>query len=250
MSNKAPIKAVIIDDEPLAHEIILKYVEDLPTIRIVEQFYSSTDALQALSQLEVDLLFLDINMPLLTGVELLKVLHNKPQVIFTTAYEEYALQGYELNVTDYLLKPFTLARFLQAVEKVNCTLLNSEANSQESDDISSAQLGYQDSIFIKVDKKHMQLSLADIQLFEAYGNYVKVWKEDKCYLTPKTLSSFEGMLPNSHFVRVHKSAIVNMQKIHFFENEKLILVNDREIAIGKSYKKNLNKMTLNTNNKR
>ncbi len=143
------LKAIIIDDEPLAHNVILKYASDIPFLEIVGQFYLATEAYSILNEQKIDLMFLDINMPLIKGLDFLRTLDNKPAVIITSAYEEYALEGFELQVTDYLLKPFRFDRFLKAVNLVR-------AKTQKSTKVT-------EHIFIKVDKRQIQLNLSDIQ---------------------------------------------------------------------------------------
>lgn len=233
------LKTLIVDDEPLAHEVILEFVKELPFIEIVGQCYSATEALAFLSGQTVDLLFLDIQMPMLTGLELLKLLPNKPQVIITSAYQEYALEGYALDVTDYLLKPFAYDRFLQATSKA---LSKHQQNTALSAQPVSASLNEPPAIthlFIKVDRKQIQVPLEEICALEAYGNYVKVWRDKQCLLTPKTLTSFEQIVPDETFIRIHKSVIVNKIHIDYLEANTLYLKNGQSHAIGKQHKFNL-----------
>ncbi|WP_440054266.1 LytR/AlgR family response regulator transcription factor [Pseudoalteromonas sp. T1lg65] len=229
------LHVLIIDDEPLAHNIVLAYSDNVPFIEVVGQCYCATDALSFLQTQQVDLLFLDINMPMLSGLDLLKVLKTKPQVIITSAYQEYALESFELSVDDYLLKPFSFERFLQACNKVAAQYeLRQKANQVEE---VTAQT--QDTIFITVDKKQVLINLGDVSCFEAYGNYVKVWREGKSVLTPRTLSSFEEQLPHSQFVRIHKSAIINLSHIDFIKGQKVMLLDGNEMSIGRAYKDQL-----------
>jgi len=229
------LKTLIIDDEPLAHEVILKYLEDVPFIEVVGQCYLATEALTLLNSQSVDLLFLDINMPKLKGIDFLKILSQKPQVIITSAYQEYALESFELDVCDYLLKPFRFDRFLKAVNKAqeNYKLIHHQAEQTVT---TNTEQPAATSIFIKVDKKLIQLELSDIAYLEAYGNYVKVWVGDKSYLTPRTLSSFEEQLNQTDFVRVHKSFIVQKSHINFIEAAAITMNNGNVVALGKSYK--------------
>jgi len=230
------LKALIIDDEPLAHAIILKYLEDIPFIEVVGQCYLATEALSVLGQQEVDLIFLDINMPNITGIEFLKIQTKKLQVIITSAYQEYALESFELDVCDYLLKPFRFNRFLKAINKANeqhkLTTAIDEPIVSSSNDLSKAT----SSIFIKVDKKLIQLERLDIIHLEAYGNYVKVWVGEKSYLTHRTLSSFEEQLSDIDFMRIHKSHIVHIQHVKFIEGTKVHMNNGNVLPLGKSLK--------------
>jgi DNA-binding LytR/AlgR family response regulator len=241
------LKALIIDDEPLAHEVILAYAKEVEFIEIVDQCYSATQAIHKLNDQQVDLVFLDIKMPMITGIELLKLLKKKPQVIITTAYEEYALQGYELDLTDYLLKPFSFERFIQAVTKAFS--FHTQKSAERNEIFSSSSTLLQDAtsplksdashIFIKVDRKKVQLKLTDISCLEAYGNYVKVFCAGTIFLTPTTLTSFTKLLPNNQFLRVHKSVVINKPYIDYVESGRIHLITGTSYTIGKVYMKNL-----------
>ena len=225
------LNALIIDDEPLAHDVLLTYCQNIPFIKIVKQCYSTTEAIEYLQGHKVELLFLDINMPLLNGLDLLKVVKTKPQVIITSAYQEYALESYELSVTDYLLKPFSFERFLKACNKVSKQLmLEEQASPQE-------RTNENNCILLNFDRHQVNLPLNDICCLEAYGNYVKVWHSGKCQLTANTLSKFESLLPEQMFVRIHKSYIINLNHIASIRNTKITLKNGELVSIGKSYKK-------------
>lgn len=226
------LRAIIVDDEPLAHNVLKTYSENIPFIEICKQCYSATEALVYLRENPIDLLFLDINMPMLSGIDLLKVLTHKPQVIITSAYQEYAIESFELDVTDYLLKPFSYERCLSACNKVlkQFQLLQLVAKKDELPKHGDK------TIFIKVDRKHLQMRLQDISHFEAYGNYVKVWQDGVSVLTPRTLSSFEAQLPDTLFIRIHKSVIVNLSHVDIVDGQTLRLKNSTELSVGKSFK--------------
>jgi DNA-binding LytR/AlgR family response regulator len=232
------LKALIIDDEPLAHDIITKYAEDIPFLDIVGHCHLATEAFGFLNENEVDLILLDIQKPKLKGNDFLKTLTSKPFVIITSAYENYALESYELDVTDYLLKPFRFDRFLKAVNKVYAQhQLNSGSQKQvDSPEQNSTSNDTVQQILIKVDKRHLQLDTKAICYLESYGNYVKVWLKDRYHLTPRTLSSFETQLEGEDFIRSHKSFIINREQINFFEGNRIIMKNGAEVPIGKSYK--------------
>ena len=194
------LKCIIADDEPIARQILENYIGNLPNLTLVSSCKNAFEVIDVLQKSEIDLLFLDINMPKLSGLSLLKTLKVKPNVIITTAYPEFALDGYELSVTDYLVKPFSLERFMQAVQKVK--ILESKATEtviKKSEPLKS--------IFVKSDKKIIKLNFNEIYHIEAYGNYVKIFT-DKMILTPQTLSDFLKKLP-SDFIRIHKSNIIN-----------------------------------------
>lgn len=223
------IKSLIIDDEPLAHKIIERFAKDVPFLEIVGQCYFATDAYEQLEGQDIDLIFLDIEMPKIKGLDFLKTLVDRPKVILTTAYEEYAIEGFELQVSDYLLKPFSFDRFLKAVNKVRREKSNSRLSG--SDKIESS-----DRLFVKVDKRQIQIDTADIQCLESYGNYVKIWLEEKMLLTSRTLSSFEKELNSDVFYRVHKSFMINKVYVNFVEGNVIHLNNTMEIPVGKSHR--------------
>ncbi|WP_435261481.1 LytR/AlgR family response regulator transcription factor [Tenacibaculum sp. nBUS_03] len=225
------LKCVIADDEPIARQILESYIKELPNLQLVSSCKNSFEVMTVLQEKEIDLLFLDINMPKLSGLSLLKTLQQKPSVIITTAYPEYAIEGFELSVTDYLLKPFSFERFFQAVLKVNKTnVIKSEVVSINKDIESS-------SIFVKSDKKIIKLNFNEINYIEAYGNYIKIYT-DKRILTPQTLTDFLKKIP-SNFIRIHKSFAVNFNKIEMIDGNQIVLQNNFKLAIGKSYRKKL-----------
>lgn len=227
------LKTLIIDDEPLAHDIILDYARGVPFIQIVGQCYLATEAFTILQEKDIDLIFLDIHMPKLKGLDFLRSLSKPPLVILTTAYEEYALEGYELNVCDYLLKPFRFERFVQAANKALDRHPQKKASMRTGEAKSTAPT----SILIKSDKKYVQLSLKEIYYLESYGNFVKVWQEDGFLLTARTLTSFEEQLPPTDFFRIHKSYLINRQYLDYWEGNYLQLKNGQQLPIGKSQRK-------------
>jgi two-component system, LytTR family, response regulator len=230
------LRALIIDDEPLAHKIILEYARDVPFLDISGQYYLATDALAALHGEPVDLIFLDIKMPKLEGLEFLRTLSQRPLVIITSAYSEYALDSFELDVVDYLLKPFRFDRFVKAVQKALelHRLQNPAVTAGGAKPIVPEPPSRQ--LFIKSGKKHIQVGYDEIFCLESYGNYVKVWLEDKYLLSPGTLSSFEDQVPADTFSRVHKSYVVNRLFIHYVEGNTIVLKNGREVPVGKVYR--------------
>ena len=168
-------------------------------------------------------------MPKLKGLDLLKSLQQKPLVIITSAYEEYALASFELDVCDYLLKPFRFDRFLKAVMKAQ-ELYQLKQNQSDSGGEEAKQF------FIKVDKRHVQLNYEEVQFLESYGNYVKVWTADKFHLTPRTLSSFEEQVPEHQFIRIHKSFVVNTQQVDYLEGNQVFMKNGKAIPLGKNHR--------------
>ncbi len=230
------LRTLIIDDEPLAHDIIIEYVKSVPFIEIVAQSYLATEALVVLKDKNIDLIFLDINMPKIKGLDFLRTLKNKPIVIITSAYEEYALESFELDVCDYLHKPFRFDRFLKAVNKALELFELKNQSTSASPIPSSESVAEQSSLFIKSDKRYIHIQHSDIIFLESYGNYVKIWLENDFHLTPATLSSFQVTLPQANFIRIHKSFIVNKHHINYVEGNTIRMKNDKEVAIGKNYR--------------
>lgn len=240
------LRTIIIDDEPLAHKVILEYSRDLPSIEIVGQFHLATEALTTLRTEKIDLIFLDINMPKIKGLDFLKTLHQPPTVIITSAYEEYALKSFELDVCDYLLKPYRFDRFLKAVNKA----VDRQVLQQSGATLSQGRMAEEAStgalpFFIKSDKRLVQLKPEDIYYLESYGNYVKVWLEKEYHLTLRTLSSFEEQLPKDAFFRTHKSFMINKFFIDYIEGNMVRLKNGKSIPVGKQFRSDLKSFTQN-----
>ncbi len=225
MRGKKMLKCLIVDDEPLAHDVILDYASELDYLNICAQAYRPLKAIEMLQEIEVDLIFLDIQMPKLNGLQMLSLLDHQPQVIITTAYEEYALQSYDYNVADYLLKPFRLDRFIQAVEKAKHNI-----------EKESSHLSENEYLLIKSDKKLIKVKPQEIQYVESYGNYIKIWIDDDVIVTPQTLTSFSDQLPPSDFFKIHKSFVVNKKHFTFIEGNSLQMNNGNTLAISKNYK--------------
>lgn len=217
MSEK--IKTLIVEDEPLARIGLEAYVRDVDFLTMVDTCENAIEANSAVHKYQPDLIFLDIEMPRLTGIDFLKSLQNPPMVIFTTAYPNYAIQGFELNVLDYLVKPYPFARFLKAVNKARDHFLLSQ-----SAEIASPSLeGY---FFIRADNKMERINFKDINYVEAMENYVIIYTHESRFITMMTMKSIEDSLPATHFLRIHKSFIVNHSKI--------TTVDGNEVIIGKS----------------
>ncbi|WP_282116352.1 LytR/AlgR family response regulator transcription factor [Cellulophaga baltica] len=225
------LQCVIADDEPIARQIIETYIQQIPNLSLVASCKDAFEVMQVLAEQNVDVLFLDINMPKLSGLSLLKTLQMKPSVILTTAYPEYALEGFELSVTDYLLKPFSLERFIQAVQKVetNTKVINQGIIINDKEPISG--------VFVKSDKQIIKINFEAIEYVEAYGNYIKIFTP-QMVLTPQTLSEFITKLPHQ-FMRIHKSYVVNFEKIKMIEGNLIHLQHDVKLPIGKSFKKDV-----------
>lgn len=239
---------VIIDDEPLARKVVNNYCGNLPFLNIVKECKSALEAVDFLNDNAVDLIFLDINMPKLKGLDFLRTLHNPPLIIITTAYQEFAIESFELSVIDYLLKPFSFERFLKAVNKAQAQkkLLNSAHLNELQNSLSNQQMAEKspksaqsdDSLFIKSDKKTHQVLLSDILYLESYGSYVKVHLQNEIIITLERLTNFENSLPTSQFIRVHRSFIIAIKKIQTIEGNQ-VKIHGEMLPVGSVYKHNL-----------
>jgi len=232
MSQK--IKCLIIDDEPLAQRIIEKYSEDIPTIEILCKCNNAFEAMQALNEKDIDLIFLDINMPKLSGINFLKTLKKPPLTIITTAYSDYAVEGYELDVLDYLKKPFSFERFLKAIQKAQEKLKD---NNKESivHEIHTTQNGDDSFIFVKSNKKTIKLNISDLYYIEALGDYIKIHTDKDFIVTYQSMKKVEALLPSNQFVRIHKSFIVAINKIKTIEGN-MVEIKNEKLPIGSNYK--------------
>lgn len=235
------LKCLVVDDEVLAQDVIEKYITNIPTLNLVGKCDSAVEAISFLHNNPVDLLFLDLNMPELSGLDMLKTLNNPPKVILTTAYSEYALESYEYGVVDYLLKPIKLERFIKAVNKVVeqfQELITAESISEDSNT---------QTIFIKEDQVTYQVNLSDILFVEAYGNYLKIHTSEKVYVIRDTMHDMQDKLPDSLFMRIHKSYIVSVAEIESVSGNR-VYINQQEIPVGEMYKLAL-KQKINDSNK-
>ena len=217
------IKCIIIEDEPLAQERVRGYISKIPNLELVGSFENGIDALFFLKSNEVDLLFLDINIGEFNGIQFAETLKNPIQIIITTAYPEYALKGFDLNVTDYLLKPFTFDRFIQAVDRVHFNSVN-EAQAPKS------------YIFIKTEYRLEKVFLNDIIYIEGMRDYRRIHTVDKKIMTLQTFKELEDEIPYSSVCRVHKSYMVGIDKIESIERDRIKIM-DVLIPISETYKK-------------
>lgn len=228
------IRYLIIDDEHIAHDIIKGYCDLLQNMQLMKNCYDALEAFEYLNKNEVDLLFLDLNMPVLKGFEFLKTLQNPPKVIVTTAYNEFALEGYEHNISDYLLKPFGFERFLKAINKALVNTVSEKKISSETNPVSNR-------IFVQSNKKHIQLETGTILYIEATGNYTKIITKTETVTIREKFSSLLEQLPNNEFLQVHKSFAVAPKHIKSVEGN-LILIENYIIPIGKIYKFNVSQL--------
>lgn len=233
------IKCIIVDDEPMARDVIRRYVEKVPTLKLEGEFGNAIDATIYLQEQPVDMIFLDIKMPQLTGTEFVRSLHTVPKIIFTTAFKEYAHEGFELDVVDYLLKPIRFDRFLRAVNK---------AFPQKQTEIETHGLVVNEEskpassfIYLRVDRKMIKVLLEDILYIESDKDYVKVFTEKGYIITRQTIASVEAMLSEKQFIRIHRSYIVSLNKLKSFTAE-TIEIGNKELPIGKLYRNNFLKV--------
>ena len=233
------INAIIVDDEPLAQDVLETYIEKIPEITLLAKCNNALEANEVLKKESVDLMFLDIQMPQLTGIDFLKTLSRPPIVIFTTAYPNYALEGFELNALDYLLKPISLERFMKAVNKA---IEQIELQRKDAAPESPTQGDDPDFIFVKADKKLVKISYDDIIYIEGLKDYVIIRMNESRVITLQTMKSLEAKLPQANFKRIHRSYIVNIDKIDAVMGN-MIEVQEKNQAkhlpIGKNYRDDL-----------
>jgi len=225
------VKALITDDEPLAQNVIQQYAQKLPDLTIIGTCNDAICAHKFLQENSVDLLFLDINMPKLSGISFLKNLKNPPLVIFTTAYSEYALEGFELNAVDYLKKPFSFDRFCKAYFRAE-ELLQLKLQSQTDN---TTNENTDDFLFIKSDKKTIKVKFEDLYYIEGLGDYIKLHLKDKKLVTNLSMKKIFTLLPKNSFFRTHKSFIISLDKIDAIEGN-MTLINGKKLPIGNSYR--------------
>ena len=218
---------VIVDDEPIAREILETFIEKTPNLELVASCKNALEALQITQTDVIDLFFLDINMPEINGLSLAKIINKKSNIIFTTAYREYAVDGFDLQAADYLLKPISFDRFLQAVQKI------SESNSRISTPTENESSKHY--MFVRADRKMVKINFCNILYIESLGDYVKVFTQDSITITRETISSFDEKLPKEQFLRVHRSFIIALSKIDSYTNE-YIEIQKKAISISRSYK--------------
>ena len=215
------MNCLVVDDEPVARDILRTYIDDTPQLSLVAECESAIKAMEILKSNPVDLIFLDINMPKLSGINFLKTVSNPPKVILTTAYSEYALEGYELDVVDYLLKPFSFERFLKAVNKASPH--------------SSVPSVNEHFVVVKADGKSYRINETDILFVESMGDYITLNTSEYKLTFNQTMKSFAEELHSDYFLRVHKSFLVSLNKIDFVEGN-MISIGAKKIPIGNSYK--------------
>lgn len=236
MPDNNSLRCLIVEDEPLAREIISRYVQQTPTLQLAGECANAIQAFTFLQQHPVDLMFLDIRMPQLNGNDFLKALQNPPKVIFTTAYPDYALESYDLDAVDYLMKPITFERFLKAVGKA------SDAGTPRPEmRVTHDEKKTESFVYFRADRKMIKVMLQDILYVESMKDYVKIITTGDTIISRQSITSVEAMLPEKEFIRTHRSFIVSLQKIRSYTQE-LIEIEKTEIPIGKIYRNSVLKV--------
>lgn len=222
------IKCIAIDDEPMALELIKDFCFQVPIIDLVNTFNNPVEAFSYLETHKPDLLFLDIHMPEVSGIQLAEAIGPHPLIIFTTAHSKYAVKSYKLNAVDYLLKPFDFERFHQSVKKAKKHLLmQKQAESPKNEE---------QNIVVKVEYRNVKIKLSDILYLESMDNYTKIHTSEKTYITQQTLKALTEKLPDNSFFRIHKSFTIPFNKIETFSNKEVV-INNTTIPVGRTYSK-------------
>ncbi|MRX40422.1 response regulator [Flavobacterium sp. LC2016-23] len=230
------IKCVLIDDEPLAIKVLQNYFSNFTDFEVIGTFNNSLEALDFINSTAVDAVFLDINMPMMTGFELISLIESKTKVIITTAFREFAAESYDLDVLDYLVKPIPLPRFIKCINKIT-----TEYNLKNNIKVETTK--GDSHIFIKVDKKMMKINIEEILFVEGMKEYIKVVTPDKTYITHKSLTSLSEELPADRFLRIHKSYVIALNKVKSIEGNR-IQIQSYTIPIGRNYSKEVKNKIL------
>ncbi|HMU68824.1 MAG TPA: response regulator transcription factor [Chitinophagales bacterium] len=221
------LRCIVVDDEPLAQQVIVTYIGRLSHMELVATCDNAMEAMQALQKDKIDVMFLDIQMPVITGVEFLRSLQHPPRVIFTTAYPDFALDGYDLNITDYLLKPISFERFMKAVNKLSEAVNNEEHNTP-----------IPDHFFVKEDGKLVRVNFADIDHIECMKDYAKIFTKQRMIVTHHSMKKFEEVLPDQQFMRIHRSYIVSLSSINAIFGNVIETAKGR-LPVGANYREML-----------
>ena len=243
-----PTKKIIclaVDDEPLALSILKKYIGSVESLELAGSCENAVQALELLQKYPIDLIFLDIQMPQIMGTDFIRTLKNAPKIIFTTAFRKYAIEGFELDAVDYLLKPISFERFLKAVNKVLQT------NFHTPDSVNLLNDSVSDSspscLYFRVDRKMVKVFLNDILYIEGFSDYIKIITKTKTIVTKHLISSLEETLPKDNFIRIHRSFIIAINKIDSY-NADIINIERKDLPIGRLFKQNVNKLLQTKSN--
>ena len=222
------IKCIIIDDEPLAIKVVERHLIEFEYMELIDSFNTPIAALPLIDKEEIDVIFLDINMPKMSGLDFIRTLTHKPHIVITTAYREFAVESFDLDVLDYLVKPIPFGRFLKTINKITKRI------NLEKDKIIESSIKDEPFIFLKVDKKLMKIKLNDILFIESLKDYIKVITILGDFLVHKSMTSISEELPDNNFMRIHRSFTIAINKISFVEGNSIMIAN-RRIPIGRNY---------------
>lgn len=227
---KKNIRCIIVDDEPMAREILENHLKKIDSIEVIASCKNAIEAFNIINLHNIDLIFLDINMPEISGLSFAKSINKKIKIIFTTAYREYALDGFDLKAVDYLLKPISFERLIQSISKYQNENLVPESHATKN-----PRLDNSDFIFVRSERKMIKINFADLDYIESLSDYLKIYVNEKVIVTRETISSIEAKLPKADFMRVHRSFIVSISKIESFTPE-YIEIQKKAIPISRSYR--------------
>ncbi|SNR73919.1 LytR/AlgR family response regulator transcription factor [Lutibacter flavus] len=222
------IRCIIIDDEPLAISVIKNHLSEFQNIELIATFNTAISALQTIEENEIDVIFLDINMPKMSGLEFLRTISVKPHIVITTAYREFAVESFDLDVLDYLVKPIPFGRFLKAINKIQARI------NLEKEKLTDIVIKEEPFIFLKVNKKMMKIKLNDILYIESLKDYIKVFTRIENYLVHKSMTSISEELPSDNFLRIHRSFTIAINKITSVEGN-TVEIDKKRIPIGRNY---------------
>ncbi len=221
------MKCIIIEDQLPAQRILKKYIEDIGSLALIGAFTDALEAMEMMKSTKVDVIFLDIHLPKISGIDFLKTLSNPPQVILTTAFPDYALESYEFDVVDYLLKPFSFQRFIKAISKVE---------TKQQNLIPSVETKEMNEVYIKVGYDHVRILIDTIVYIVSDADYTELHLQNKKHVSSETLRYWEELLPSKKFMRVHKSYIINTSKIERVSGNQIYLTNQKTVPLGRAYK--------------
>ena len=238
--NNSQIRCLLVDDEPPSLEILRTYISTVPMLKVVGECYHAMGAFEYIQRHAVDVIFLDVNMPRLSGIDFIKALPNPPKVIFTTAHRDFAVEGFELGAIDYLLKPYSLDRFLRAVHR----MLNPDSKNQKTSAASLTEEKPDRFLYVRADRKMVKVLIDEILYVESLKDYVRIFIGDKQIITKQTITALAEMLPESEFLRVHRSYIVAQHKIDSY-HQHAVFIGKTEIPVGPLYRQEIIKL-LNT----
>lgn len=239
MPNNIKINCIVVDDEPPASQLVEKYIQAIPSLNLIATCANAVDALALLRDNSIDLIFLDIQMPHILGTDFMRTLSNPPKVIFTTAFRKFAVEGFDLDAVDYLLKPISFERFLKAINKVMKLNLSAGEKNLFTTPTTTEKDMEDNFIYLRADRKNIKINLNDLLFIESLKNYIKVVTKDKTIVTKHSISVLEENLPSA-FIRIHRSFIIAKNKVESFSHD-FIQVGKYELPVSRSYRHEVEK---------